>query len=165
VLSSNLLAKGYSQFPWELALNGWRDGWRRDRLCSGAVRTGACEAAELDPVPWQWILLHPSAGLGFSQFGLKRFDVSAKAKVVLDLELLGVVGYTNAYSQYYGGGLSLCFADLDFADPLPGLTLHLTRWIHLGYAVSMRKSTRWDGMLFLSADLFGLLSKGIELFR
>jgi hypothetical protein len=155
-----LLSRGYTQFPWELAANSAVADHRESRLCKQGY-SGACSAAQLDPFALQLIVAHPSAGLGFRGFGAD-FDPRAKAVVVLNVETIGVLRYCKDFKQYYGGSFSVSMADLDFADPLLGATVHVTRWIHIGYGVSVRKKTRAEGTLFAVADLFGLLSKWFE---
>jgi hypothetical protein len=156
----HLLVRGYTQFPWELPINSAIADRRQKRFCKGEP-SKACEAAELDPYRLQLVFLHPSAGLGFTGFGVKHFDPDPKAVVVLNIEALGVLGYTKGFVHYFGASPSLSLADLDFGTPLIGFTLHLTRWIHLGYGASVVPGQgRSDAnTLFVGADLFGVLSK------
>ncbi|NQU47359.1 MAG: hypothetical protein HQ519_01830 [Planctomycetes bacterium] len=108
----NYLYKGYSQYPWEAALNGW--------AFEGSF-------SELHPPDGQWILLHPSLSL--------EADVSSldtlQAKEVVAIELAGYLKYRGAErDNYFGGSLAMTLREQTGAGF--GLMLHPYRNFSIG---------------------------------
>lgn len=155
---SNLRKRGYLQYPWELALSSVFTAYSDYQACFAL--DAYCTGEEgLDPERLRLIALHPGVGMGFSGFGWKQ-KPSADASLALSLELLGATYYEADFGSYLGASVGAVVNDGDFSDVRPGVFVHLTRWLHLGYLLSVfRRDTRFDGTLFLSSDLgsaFGL---------
>lgn len=155
---SNLRKRGYLQYPWELALSNVFAAYTDYQACF--AHDAYCTGEEgLDPERMRLIALHPGVGMGFSGFGWKQ-EPSADASLAISLELLGVTYYRADFTSYLGASLGAIVNDGDFRDVRPGVFVHVTRWLHLGYLLSVfRSETRFDGTVFLSTDLgsaFGL---------
>jgi hypothetical protein len=150
----NLRKHGYLQYPWELwlsssfaAYSDYQACFANDAYCTGEQG--------LDPQRLRLIALHPGVGMGFSGFGWKeKTKPSSDASLALSLEVLGATYYQSNFKDYLGASLGAVVNDGDFSDVRPGVFVHLTRWLHLGYLVSLfQKSTRYDATLFVSTDL------------
>ena len=138
-----LVVHGYTQFPWELYINGARQG--------RVPLTDAYTITDLDPQRVQLIVAHPIVGVGFQGMRVHG-DPSGQAVAVLGLEMLGLLGYTPGFAHYVGGSVLVSVDNLDFADPRLGVMLHVTRFIHLGWSYALRHR---DATLLMSFDLFG----------
>lgn len=77
----NFIDGGYSQFPWELALN------------SHLLRSG-----DYEPPRVQWLLLHPSIGAEVSGPSAKQLH----GRNALVVEGLGLLWYNTAHTRYVG---------------------------------------------------------------
>jgi hypothetical protein len=136
-------ANSYSQYPWELLINGLFTG------------RGAAETLEdLAPPSMQLVILHPGIALEASGFAdgldeLRRLDVLA-------VEPLGLLFYNERRTSYVG--ISTVLSIPRDAGAGFGALLHLGRRAQLGFIYRNRESSgRGSGLLF-SADLFGLLT-------
>jgi len=149
---SNLRKRGYLQYPWELAFSSVFSAYSDYQACF--ARDAYCTGEEgLDPERLRLIALHPGVGMGFSGFGWKQ-KPSADAALALSVELLGATYYRADFGSYFGASIGAVVNDGDFRDVRPGVFVHLTRWVHLGYLLSVfRSETRFDGTVFLSTDL------------
>ena len=158
---SNLRGRGYLQYPWELAWSSVFSAYNAYQACFAA--DAYCTGEEgLDPQRFRLIALHPGVGMGFSGFGWKQ-KPSADAALALSLEVFGATYYASDFRSYVGASVGAVVNDGDFADLRPGVFLHLTRWVHLGYLVSVfRSATRYDATVFLSTDLGSAL--GLDFF-
>jgi hypothetical protein len=147
-----LRTRGYLQYPWELLLSSALSSYQDYQACFASDEH--CTGEEgLDPERWRVIALHPGIGMGFSGFG-KHPDPSLDASLALSIELFGLTRYNESFSSYFGASLGALVNDGDFRDLRPGLFVHLTRWLHLGYGLSvMREASRFDGTIFFSTDL------------
>jgi hypothetical protein len=148
----SLRKKGYLQYPWELWFSSTFSAYRDYQACF--AHDAHCTGEEgLDPERLRLIALHPGVGMGFSGFG-KNAKPSADASLALSLEVLGATYYEQTFSNYYGVSVGALVNDGDFADVRPGVFLHLTRWLHIGYLLSLfQRSSRYDATVFLSTDL------------
>lgn len=148
----NLRRYGYLQYPWELAASTTLATYRNYAACFAQDKY--CTGEEgLDPEPVRLIVLHPGVGMGFSGFGWKQ-KPSADAALSISLEAIGASFYGDSFESYLGASIGVVVNDGDFRDVRPGAFLHLTRWLHVGYLLSLfRDSTRYDATLFLSTDL------------
>jgi hypothetical protein len=150
----NLRHRGYLQYPWELWLSSTFAAYSDYQACF--AKDAYCTGEEgLDPERLRLIALHPGVGMGFSGFGWKeRTKPSSDASLALSLEVLGATYYQGNFKDYLGASLGAVVNDGDFSDLRPGVFVHLTRWLHLGYLVSFfQKDTRYDATLFVSTDL------------
>ena len=126
----NFNAKGYSQFPWELFING-RGG------------------DDLAPPSRQIVLLHPSLGIelaGHTIESLRRLDV-------LTLEPLGLLFYRDDRAFYFGISSVLSFPS--DAGAGAGALLHLGP-AKFGYV--FRSSDPGGSGALLTLDLYQLLA-------
>jgi hypothetical protein len=149
---SNLRKRGYLQYPWELAFSSVFSAYSNYQACfaSDAFCTGE---EGLDPERVRLIALHPGVGMGFSGFGWKQ-NPSADAALALSLEVLGINYYQADFGSYLGASVGAVVNDGHFGDVRPGVFVHVTRWVHLGYLLSVfQRETRYDGTVFLSTDL------------
>lgn len=139
--------RGLFQLPWESAING-RLGRNRPRL------RDCPKDDELGPCRNQFIVLHPLAALG-----VQINNIAAPGKVervvaaTLGIEAIGFVKYRPDFRHYFGAAATVGVDNLVFEDPRVGLTLHLTKYLHVGYLVSVRSSTAGDGTVLLAGDL------------
>jgi hypothetical protein len=149
---SNLRKRGYLQYPWELALSSVFSSYSNYQACF--AKDKFCTGEEgLDPERVRLIALHPGVGMGFSGFGGKQ-KPSLDAALALSLELLGVTYYHADFGSYFGASLGAIVNDGDFGDVRPGVFVHVTRWLHVGYLMSFfRREARYDATVFLSTDL------------
>lgn len=115
----NFNAKGYSQFPLELVVNGllFERHARRDR--------------SLEPPPWQAVLFHPSVGteLVGSRKDFGNVDAWRRLDVAV-VELAGAVVYNAQRTSFVGGSAVATFPSS--AAPGIGVLLHLGRNIAAG---------------------------------
>jgi hypothetical protein len=141
--------RGLFQFPWELAFNGW--------LERKAPSGRACPKGDgLGPCPVQYILGHPMAALGV-QLNNQRDPgkVERVAAATLAIEGVGVVFYNKSFRHYFGAACAVGFDNLVFEDPRVGPTLHLTRFVNVGYLISVRGEYKGDGTVLIAGDLAG----------
>lgn len=139
----NYGSKGYSQLPWELALNSWRYSSR-----------------SYDPPQKQWIFLHPALGLELLGGNVTELSDLTRLQTteVITLEVLGLLGYDKPRSYYGGGSLLVTLADERSVGA--GVMLHLSPTIKAGYVYRARDAAGSLGQsVILSADLYQLLSK------
>jgi hypothetical protein len=125
---------GYSQYPWEVWINGW---------CRSA--------ADLEPPRAQAIVLHPAVIIEAD--ASSATDVRIRNPGVM-LETLGVVFYTNKRHFYFGASQALIFSD----DQPPGIgfNVHLGRLVSAGY-IWRSEDDKGRNALILSVDLAKLL--------
>jgi hypothetical protein len=132
----NYTDEGYSQYPWELFVNG----------------LGGRGGGGIDPPRRQWILLHPTIGVSLSgskASSLRRLDV-------IPLEILGYLWYNERRTAYRGISLVSSFAT--DADPSVGPFLHVGRGVSVGATWrGWGDDTGFGGVLF-SADLYRALA-------
>jgi hypothetical protein len=151
---SNLRRKGYVQYPWELGLSGASRAYGDYTACfAGDSRCTGQEG--LDPERWRLIALHPGVGFGLVGFGPRqKIKPSADAALSLSLEAIGFTSYNASFAWYWGLAAGAVVDDGQFGDTRFGLFAHLTRFVHVGYLLSvMQPSTRGDATLFVSMDL------------
>jgi hypothetical protein len=131
---TNYLKNGYSQYPWESYVNGklW-------------------DFSAFDPPDQQLILLHPTIGFELSTASLDEIT----ADEVINVELLGYVGYYGDENEHFLGG-SIAAALRNDAEPGLGVVVHWNRSFSAGIA--------WhdvdggdDAFVYLSFDLFRFL--------
>lgn len=136
VLWDNYNASSYSQYPWELLVNG----------------IGGVRPSDLSPPVGQLVLLHPSFGVELTGRldSLRRLDV-------LTLEPLGYLRYNQNRTSYVG--LSGVVTFPTSADIGVGAMVHLGRLARVGYVFRRRATTgvRPDGAM-MSVDLYGVAS-------
>jgi hypothetical protein len=125
----NVLENGYSQMPWESAING--------RLI---------KAPEFGPPDHQFIVMHPALGLEFS---VDPFD-ETRVKEVLHIELMGHIWYHGNQLDNFRG-VSLSASLREDLDPGIGVMLHIKRNWSIGLAWH---DVEEDPYLFFSVDLF-----------
>ncbi|HKH94169.1 MAG TPA: hypothetical protein VKA54_20360 [Gemmatimonadaceae bacterium] len=133
----NFASKGYSQLPWELALNGLGYDPRKQRY---------------EPPKAQFILLHPAAGVemvGTNIRALRRANVAT-------LEGIGRLWYNDDYTRYWG--LSVIAAFASDASPSIGPYMHLW-WpqAKLGVMFGANESKSTPSFL-VSLDLYGFFT-------
>ncbi len=136
----NYMDLGYSQFPWELWLNGRR-----------------FDATSENPPRTQVILMHPALGIELVAPRLGALDELHRSNS-FTVEPFGYVWYNEARSFYLG--LS---AAVSLTSEMPagvGGTAHLGSWGHVGYIIRKRGSAgrRQDGLL-ISLDLYQFLAE------
>jgi hypothetical protein len=154
----NLRKHGYLQYPWELAASGVFANYSDFQACFASDHQ--CTGEEgLDPERVRLILLHPGVGMGFSGFGANP-KPSADAALSLSLEALGATFYQESFKTYFGVSVGAIVNDGDFGDVRPGVFVHVTRWAHLGYLLSLRSESRGDATIFLSSDFGTALGLG-----
>jgi hypothetical protein len=141
--------RGLFQFPWELAFNGWLE-----RKAPGGR---ACPKGDgLGPCPVQYILGHPLAALGVQLNNQgEPGKVERVAAATLAIEGVGFVVYNKSFRHYFGAACAVGFDNLVFEDPRVGLTLHLTRFVNVGYLISVHGEYAGDGTVLLAGDLAG----------
>ena len=130
-------ATGFSQYPWELAING--------------IATG--RGLGIEPPRTQWIVLHPSLAVqlnGSSFSNLRRLDA-------VPLEVLGHLWYNSGRTSYWGVSAAVTFSSN--ADPGIGPLVHVGRNVSLGasWLTGDTGGARRVGLLF-SADLYKAIS-------
>lgn len=135
----NYMDLGYSQFPWELWLNGRR-----------------FDATRENPPRSQLILLHPAAGIELVAPRLNALDELCRSNS-FTVEPFGYVWYNDARSFYLGLSAAVSLTS-DMPAGVGGIA-HLGTWGHVGYMVRRHGSAgqRQDGLL-ISLDLYQLLS-------
>jgi hypothetical protein len=103
----NLITGGYSQFPWEVALNGlWihEDHW--------------------GPSPNFAVFLHPAVGAGVAN--INHRDGEAVAAAMLSVEALGYLRYFRNHKHYVGGSLTGTLGNLQWSQKALGGVVHLS---------------------------------------
>jgi hypothetical protein len=103
----NLISGGYSQFPWEVAINGlWihEDHW--------------------GPSPNFAIVLHPAVGAGVAN--INHHDGQAVAAAMLSVEALGYLRYVRNHKHYFGGSLTGTLGNLQWSQKALGGVVHLS---------------------------------------
>jgi hypothetical protein len=143
----NLLVNGYVQFPWEL----WINAARYEDRPLGRPYT----VKSLWPKRLQYVALHPVVAVGFQGFR-KDAQYSAQAVAVLGAEIFGLLGYTKSFSHYFGASALVSVDNLNFNVPRLGALVHLTRFVHVGYAAALNRK---DATLMMSFDLFGWVQR------
>lgn len=136
VLWDNYNASSYSQYPWELLVNG----------------IGGVRPSDLSPPVGQLVLLHPSFGVELTGRldSLRRLDV-------LTLEPLGYLRYNQNRTSYVG--LSAVVTFPSSVDVGIGAMAHMGRSVKLGYVLRRRRpgGLRRNGVM-MSVDLYGVAS-------
>ena len=138
----NYGSKGYSQFPWELALN-----------------SAGYSASSYDPPRTQKVLLHPALGLELAGPKVESFGNLAdlRSNDVVTLEPLGYLIYNDSRSFYYGASAIVTLGgDRRIGG---GGMLHLGQAIKAGYVWRGRDETGKRGQsVIVSADLLQFLT-------
>jgi len=131
--------RGYSQFPWELAINGlWFD------------------AAAVNPPRWQLVVAHPAVSMEFTTRDL-HLDQLIRSNAVT-LEPLGLIRYSSTFVNYVG--LSALVSLPSDERVGAGLLAHIGTYGKIGYVFwrSRDESGRRDPAVVISADLFQFFS-------
>ncbi len=103
---TSLINSGYSQFPWEVWVNGlWIDkqSWAPNRNFM--------------------ILLHPALGLGVDNLSHRHREDPA-AVAILSLQALGYLHYFSNHKQYVGAGFVGTLGNLQWKQRALGLVAH-----------------------------------------
>ncbi len=131
------VANGYSQLPWELALNG--------RLFAGRG---------YEPPRRQLVLAHPSLGVeagGTVWRELRRVDAAV-------VEAVGLIfGYNRDYTRYFGVSAVASFA-ADRNVAVGGMAHLWFPQAKLGYLRRSDPEPRRRGSVLVSVDLYDLLA-------
>ena len=132
--------KGYSQFPWELALNS-----------AGFSRSS------VDPPKSQLIFLHPSLGVELLAPGLSQLDKTQRANTIA-IEPIGYIRYTDSRALYYGVSAVVSLPSNRSAGF--GAIAHVGQYVKLGYIFVRSPSEGEEGRygLLVSADLYQFFS-------
>ena len=131
------IADGYSQFPWELALNS-------------ALRS----ATDYEPPRRQFILLHPSLSAEVHGAALDQLSPTS----VLSLEALGALVYNAEHSRY--AGASLVTTTASGVNASAGIYFHM--WfpqMTAGYVWRKDRAGKTAGAAVLSVDLYKFVTK------
>ncbi|MET0385645.1 MAG: hypothetical protein ABW321_06785 [Polyangiales bacterium] len=154
-----LVTQGYVQYPWELWLSrAISDDYGSYSRCFAG--DASCTGDEgLDPEPLRPIFLHPGVGLGFPGFGKRDGDLSAQGRLVIAVEAIGVNWYLDEFRHYLGASALVGFQDADFARPRVGLSVHLSRYLQVGYLWGFIKETTRNGTVYVSVDLLGFVNR------
>ncbi|MEO6526262.1 MAG: hypothetical protein ABIP93_06530 [Gemmatimonadaceae bacterium] len=134
----NYGSKGYSQYPWELALN-----------------SRGYDARSFDPPRTQKILLHPALGLELVGSRVKSLDdlTNLQTTDVVTLEPVGYLVYNASRSFYWGASAIVTLADQRRIGA--GAMLHLGQSVKAGYAWRKKDDSGSRGQSFIiSADLY-----------
>jgi hypothetical protein len=115
----NLRTKGYTQFPLEMLVNGLMHEGMRARK------------HDLEPVPWQVVLMHPSVGTQMivDRRNLKRTDDWRRQDVGV-VELAGLLVYRDQFKKYCGASWVATFPSND--SPGMGVLVHLGKNLEVG---------------------------------
>jgi hypothetical protein len=112
-----LIVSGYSQYPWEVLLNGW------------------FQKSDWGPTPYQFIAAHPALGLGVS--GVGASDGQARtAAAVIAVEALGYLHYLRQFRHHVGLSAALTVPNLRGEEVGFGPVLHVDGF-GLGYGVGL----------------------------
>lgn len=132
--------KGYSQFPWELALNS-----------AGFSRSS------VDPPKSQLIFLHPSLGVELLAPSISQLDKTRRVNTIA-IEPFGYIRYTDSRALYYG--LSAVVSLPGDRSAGLGAIAHVGQYVKLGYIFVRSPSERGQGRygLLVSADLYQFFS-------
>ena len=132
--------KGYSQFPWELAINS-----------AGFSRSS------VDPPKSQLIFLHPSVGVELLAPSLSQLDKTRRANTIA-IEPLGFIRYTDSRALYYGLSAVISLPGNQHAGL--GAMAHLGQYFKVGYIFVRSPSSDDSGRygLLVSADLYQFFS-------
>lgn len=103
---TNLISEGYSQFPWEVALNGL---WINHKSWG--------------PNPNFAILLHPAVGAGVANLNHKHGNEPVAA-AILSVEGLGYLRYFANHKHYAGAGLTGTISNLQGQQIGLGVVAH-----------------------------------------
>ncbi len=133
----------YSQYPWELWING---------LASGPLRVETL--ADLAPPRTQFVVLHPGVALEAAGFGegfgdLRRLDV-------LTFEPVGILRYNDARTSYLGVS-ALITVPADAGPGLGGL-LHFGNRVQIGFVYRDAGDAGRGSGVVLSVDVFKVLA-------
>jgi hypothetical protein len=110
-----LVVSGYSQYPWEVALNGLlqsSEGW--------------------GPSKNQLIAGHPFVGFGSGNV-LGKGDTQPHAAAIVGLEVAGYLRYLSDFRQHIGVGIAGTSTNLSWRERSWGPTLHVSGFA-AGYA-------------------------------
>lgn len=131
------IGDGYSQFPWELALNG-------------VMRS----PMDYEPPQVQFVLLHPSLSAEVRGSSLNQLTSSN----ALSIEALGALFYNNDHSRY--AGASLVTTSVAGLNASAGVYFHL--WfpqMTAGYVWRKNSAGTVTGATVVSLDLYKFVSK------
>lgn len=136
-LWDNFNKQGYSQYPWELFLNGL---W-------------TIKPSTLVPPQSQWILMHPAVAIEVSAPQIRDF----RRLDIISIEPLGYLRYSADRRTY--AGVSLLVTLSATADPGYGLLAHIGKTGKLGYTYHPRdvEGRSRHGVVF-SLDLYKLIA-------
>lgn len=131
--------RGYSQYPWELGINGL---W--------------FHAAAINPPRWQLIVAHPAVSMEFTTRDF-RLDRLVRSNAVT-LEPLGLIRYSSTFVNYVG--LSALVSLPSDERVGAGLLAHIGTYGKVGYVFwrSRDESGRRDPAVVISADLYQFFS-------
>lgn len=116
---TRLVTSGYSQYPWEVLINGalpQSDAW--------------------GPSKHQLIAGHPFAGVGVGNVGNQDGE-RAFAAAVVGVEALGYLRYVRDFRYHFGVALAATSPNLTWSHRGVGPTLHLAG-VALGYGYGLR---------------------------
>jgi hypothetical protein len=128
----NYALRGYSQFPWELLVNGWIE-----------------DEGDWGPDRFKLIVLHPSVGV---LIGQPTEDQIVPLAGVLMLEAIGFVHYTQSHEQYLGLGAGLSAISVQPDALSAALLLHLASW-HVGVSYGLGGQIEKEVGIFVTFDL------------
>jgi hypothetical protein len=134
-LWDNYNSKGYSQYPWELYLNGL---W--------SVRTGT-----FTPPASQWVVAHPAVAVEVAwprSQDMRRLDI-------ITFEPIGYLRYREDRTSY--GGLSLLVTLSASADPGYGVLGHIGRIGKVGWVYHPRQEDGSRHGAVFSVDLYKII--------
>ena len=134
--------QGYSQLPWELALNSWF----------------ARKSASFDPPTSQVILAHPAVGAEVPVRALRDLE----RKETMTVEALGFLRYRKGYRGYWGASAVVTFTEGQGLGYGP--LVHFGRGMAAGYVFRTREAEgaiagERDHGVILSVDLYRFLDE------
>ncbi len=128
----NYVLRGYSQYPWELFINGLftdEDAW--------------------GPGQFKVIVLHPSVGV---LIGQPTADEVIPLAGLLMVEALGFVHYTKRHEQYFGLGAGVSAISVQPDALSAALLVHFAS-LHIGVSYGLGKAIENEVGVFVTLDL------------
>lgn len=130
----NYALRGYSQYPWELWINGVFE-----------------DDSDWGPGRFKLIVIHPSVGL---LIGQPTADQIVPLAGVLMLEAVGFVHYTKSHEQYFGLGAGVSAISVQPDALSAAVLLHLAS-LHLGVSYGLGGEIEKEVGVFVTLDLTG----------